>query len=840
MRPLWPCGFGCPRSKTATTLPSEHLAYRFLNVLMPLPIMKNFVLKFGFLCLSLCYLGWGGVALGTQPLVVPLEEEGAACESLLSSASEGAAQGKLLSASEFVRQFLDTKEPLESARMLLARYPELAWLTGAVDATPELQPAGGATPSASLSEQLFGQKHIELDRSLVGILLLKWVLTRNYKAFVTPQNAAVRLTRKNFEHLARYTKKILLSPERIDAMIAYMAINDLGKVRSVVSEVQKRSGLVDVDHDSILLKALETMPEIAPSFQRLSGANRHIMMRGLGAKFNVGQFLQAENVPASLTGLKPLDKEELDFYLLHALVDIGGAAGHVTHKGSIVMTNPTYEGFKMALAALAGLVKGKTEAEVYDNFLAAKGESLDLWANNPKYKAIVRLLCMLRVSDQDTVKNTAKIFESLPENAQAILIKELNISGLEEDEQAVLPYYAPAFLANLINFFKSRNQRDYFQKGLTIGLMTLAEVYQQARILLTQQEGGGVFTVMLSALAEAAKAPAGLVSGRYQLEAVGANGVKVLILPQRSLVRSAQFGRLESLGSLPGKKVALVGMGGGSDVVQAAQLGLLLKDAGKDTPFVISVRTDKTSSQGASLVTGEERSISPHGGEVVKGVYKVLAESKGSGRFVENLPASKIPTYLVIDKQDGRLLKQIQAVINLEGGVDTIVGIDTGGDVLYSPQGSQGLHKAKATPDQDQRVLEALSKIQNAHLLLGVIATGVDAPLDAQEVLERAGAKYYALGEGEANKVRRQYMRWEMDGRSGEKFSKTALVWQMALEGRRGLQVLNLPEAVVTDSANPWNPFMRIEDAMAGIMFMPIKALVQNSGIKRSRREPAP
>ncbi|MCB0361513.1 MAG: DUF1152 domain-containing protein [Bdellovibrionales bacterium] len=729
---------------------------------------------------------------------------------------------RVKAAKRFVPELMAAQFQAEMTSLLLKRYPELKWLTGAVDATPEGRVA--STKDKSPSEAFFGEKHIEFDRSVTGIFLLKWILTGNYEAFTAPQKGAAKMTKENFAHLKQYTESILSSPESVDAMITYMVINDLGKIRSIVSEVQSRTGLRDVDHDNILLVALERHPEISPSFQRLPRHTQQIMVRGLQASFNIGQFLQGENVPASLTGLKGLDKESLDFYLLHAIADIGGAAGHVTSNGSIVMSNPTYEGFKSGVRAIEGLNRGRTEVEVYNDFLADKGRPFGLQIENPKDRVITRLVAMLRASDAETVNQIREVFDSLPKNVQAILLKEMNLNGVN-DGFATLLYYSPATLANLIGALKEARPDSHFKDGLAMGLTTLAEVYQHGRIMLKGREGDGVFTVLISAVAEAAKSPEKLDNSRIDLKPVENDAEAVLL--ERTPINSANFPRIDSLSQIPGKKVGVIGIGGGSDGVQAAQLSLLLKNSGKDIPFVISVRTAKTESQGAGNRSGEARTIENHGGEIAEGVFRVLPESQGSGRFLENIPASEVNMFLVIDTLDGKLAQKIQAVIKHVGGSDTVIGVDTGGDALFSMSGSQGINKSKSTPDQDLRVLSSLSELKGVSVMSGIIATGVDTPLNAEAVLQSARASYYELSRNETDTVLERYHAWDMTGNNDRRFGKTPLTWQLALTGQRGLQVIGLPTRVVTDSTNPWNPFMRVDDSMAGIFFMNLEGHIE-------------
>jgi hypothetical protein len=401
---------------------------------------------------------------------------------------------------------------------VLAAYPEMAWLTGDVNATPE----GIATvgQAASLSEQLFNKKHIEFDRTAVGMMVLKWIIKGDYEGFTACQGDAVKLSRHSFDELSEYTQRILPDAEAIDAMVTYMVINDLGKIQSVVAQVKSTLNVEDVDHDKILLSALEKNPEISPSFQRLSPRYKDLIVHGLKAEFNIGQFIQGENVAASLRGLAGLNEASLDFYLLHAVCDIAGAAGHVKQNGAMVMTEPTYQGFKMSIDAINRMSDGATPKDVYDYYLSRRAETLNLDITDPKQKALVRICCMLRVSDAARAEDVTTVFGLLPSNTQIILTQELNRSGVD-DGYATLLYYSPATLANAQAAYSKAGDPDAFSKGLSEGLTALARAYQEAAIAIKSRQGNGVYTVIVSALAEAAKTPGELNQLEMSLRQVG-------------------------------------------------------------------------------------------------------------------------------------------------------------------------------------------------------------------------------------------------------------------------------------------------------------------------------
>ncbi len=171
----------------------------------------------------------------------------------------------------------------------------------------------------------------------------------------------------------------------------------------------------------------------------------------------------------------------------------------------------------------------------------------------------------------------------------------------------------------------------------------------------------------------------------------------------------------------PGEKQVYIGIGGGSDCIQAAALAVL----GGRNAAVISIRRNKLCSQTESDEIGASRTVENHGGEVCfKGsdVYRITPETTGSGRFVESIPAAHLPTYLVIDRQDGMLSRQIWAAVNDFGGCDSVIALDTGGDCLYRVAQATDV-AGQTTPDQDIASLLAIRELQGAALYSCVVAT---------------------------------------------------------------------------------------------------------------------
>lgn len=735
----------------------------------------------------------------------------------------------------------------QALALLKANYSELlTWLSQKTDATAEGSQSKtpgkyGVEKNLTPSELLFGSDITEVNRTAVGFLALKWILADDYGSFTANQAPPIKLKQESFAELRDYVLSVLKTPLDVDAMIVMILTNDLGKVKRFHELAEKAIGRAIVDHDQILFVGFNDWPEMSPNFLRLHDKQKSWILNGLnmGAGLNIAQFAQAENLPASLAAVKVVagKPEAFEFKFVEMLLDVAGASGHIDSNGAKVMIEPVFQNFMLARRALTQVIDGHSLREGYDQILVAKNNLLvklganSLEVNRPRDRALLRLLTLRRTTNLAQSSELIEVFSRLPANVQALLISELNVDGIE-DGLGILPYYAPALINNALS--KLANVKDGSRLALSTTMTAMARVFQLARVgELKGRSGNGVLTINLESLAaytltEAyAQDPESLLNQEYELfqQNGDENSFGVKLEAHKSIAR-VSFKALDSFASLPGKTVAVLGIGGGSDGIQAAQMALMLKAAGKEVKFVGSVRTEKTASQSANGHIGEARTVQNHGGELIDGVFKVLPNSSGSGRFLENLPADQVPMYLIVDHQNGTLTDRMQTLVNRLGGADLLIAVDTGGDALY-PVAANADEPGRATPDQDLRVLQAFSKLKNSTLFSAIVATGVDSPVDAETVLKNAGAKYYSLSKKETEQVLQNYRAWQMDGSSDNRYGKTAFAWQLALSGKLGLQTMPLPERVVVDKTNPWNPFIIIDDTMGGIFFMQLEGHIK-------------
>lgn len=215
---------------------------------------------------------------------------------------------------------------------------------------------------------------------------------------------------------------------------------------------------------------------------------------------------------------------------------------------------------------------------------------------------------------------------------------------------------------------------------------------------------------------------------------------------------------------------------------------------------------------------GEERTVQNSARMVDDDIYLISTETTGSGRFLENIPAKELNMYLIIDREDGDLKQKIEKALADIGDVKTIIGVDTGGDLLYPL--IETSNQSVTTPDQDRRVLETINSIQGINKKCCVIGIGIDSPDCADSILKSASANYFEPDEEIIQEILDTYTMWDMNGDNEKRFGKTPFSWQEALKGKIGVVCLNIPTKYVLDKRNPWIPFVNVQSATKGMFFM--------------------
>jgi hypothetical protein len=682
-----------------------------------------------------------------------------------------------------------------------ARFPvECRMMLGEADVSPE-SAAAGRHPG-SWAYRLFHAAevtdHREFDRAALGLKYL-------HAAF-NGDRAAFPVSDASYGRVRDWVARSLAREEDVLAWTWALLFNDLGKLKVSSRRHAEIFPGGSADHDRVMVGLLCSDPGFYPSFADLSPEYRDALIFGLDTGFNLGKAAQLECPPAAWDAVAALSPFAANFHFGHSFFDFLGVTGAVDPDAAkpFILNDDNVE-------AYLGVIDSRDPAAYAARRLALAAVEA---ADATEAAALARVVGMSRVFDAEGGRRTKATWDALPPQVRAILTGELSLTG--RDSLAIEPHYGPALLANAAKADPAAGQA----KALT----AMAEALFHARLRYRGTDRRGVAIANLADLAAAFAKDGPAAADRATLDFAETDDGLRLVL--RSRAGAAAAAPLGVAGLLPGERAAFVGIGGGSDCLQAACLAL---ESGADTACVISVRTAVTASEGASGKTGEERAVQGHGGEVAPGVWRVLPDSTGSGRFLENLPAAAgLRSYLVLDAQDGSLAGRLRAALSDAGSPRHVVAVDTGGDALYRTASDDAV---RATPDQDLRVLVALSRLEGVRVLSVELAVGVDAPDYAEEVLAAAGARALSFPAPAAARVLARYADWRARVPGGW-LGKTPLAWTAALSGARGLAVLDIPAERVTDARNPWNPFVRVDDAMSGGFVMELADHLAALGIR--------
>lgn len=363
----------------------------------------------------------------------------------------------------------------------ICKAPELEWLkANSVNGTPE----GVDTVDK------------EYKRTWCSIELFNAVLEGNYETFSACQPENTRITRESFSEICTYVKSVLKTADDENAMRAFLVINDLGKVGDFVEKIADSLGFESVDHDKILYEGLKAHPEFSPTFSALADKYQQIILTGLKTAFNMGQYVQCECLPANLAPLTEIDSEALNYYMIHVLFDIAGAAGHVNSNGSLICNELYWKKFSWALETILALVRGKYGAkEAYEEYLTKTMKFYKVF--NP---VIAKLCNLIRVSTADEAKEISKAFENLDTAVNSNLERELLATGIGSDS-AILIYYAPATFQNALNYYKKIDSKSAISKSVQKIAPLMSYIYERIR-----NEAGYDSEVTVAFIADIAKA----------------------------------------------------------------------------------------------------------------------------------------------------------------------------------------------------------------------------------------------------------------------------------------------------------------------------------------------
>jgi hypothetical protein len=416
----------------------------------------------------------------------------------------------------------------------LARHPEIAWLAdGGVRKTEE----GQATSELPYSEQIYSQKFVEFDRTIMTIHCLRLILDgseRAYQTFVADQPANVKLSRASFQLLHTQGQSLLKSEwggltenELALAMETALVLGDMGKSPKA-RQILQPYGISAPDQDDFYGEAVQVLhrhPELSTSFAQLP-ENAQALLVQIANMAHYGHITHLEGDIGMFThlresGIPRMDSTALSFDLFVHLCDVAGALGHVNKQSSVAYTELTHR----ALQAMAESVKvlcnpQKTEWDAFNTCLEKRASWLGLNPSDPTDRVLARIGAMLRLfsEEEGVVLKTAML--ELNESVRDRIADQLNVQEVSRPGRT--PTYMPAMLVNLSNNKAlGSTWQERLAAAIKIGLPFMAKVLEQHQELLATEQMDPTIPLNFNTMAGLAKTAPEKLAGEATIDKQG-------------------------------------------------------------------------------------------------------------------------------------------------------------------------------------------------------------------------------------------------------------------------------------------------------------------------------
>lgn len=407
---------------------------------------------------------------------------------------------------------------IEWVKRCIQRYPEIRWLA---DAEVRKTEEGLATEKSPYSEQLFGEKFIEFDRTIMTIRCLQLILDGTesaYQEFTADQASSTKLSRTSFETLHNQGIELIKSQyagmselEIIHAMEASLVLGDIGKsgkARQIFNSYAANSP----DHDDFhgeAMQILERDSSLCPTFDQLTPLAKKLVIKTANLA-HYGHVTHLEGGPGMFSKLKKsclLSSSPLAFafdFFVH-ICDVAGALGHVNNRSSLVYTESSHQAMQAVMTACQVLADStRTELDAYNAYLKIRADFLGLDDQDRLDRALTRMGAMLRLFTPEDGLLLKKAVLELDLEQRTKILMQMDIK--EGEELVRTPTYMPAVLVNLANNPQlGITREERISKALILGLPFLAKVLEKHKQSLLENNANAKIPLNFNKAAGIAK-----------------------------------------------------------------------------------------------------------------------------------------------------------------------------------------------------------------------------------------------------------------------------------------------------------------------------------------------
>ncbi len=427
--------------------------------------------------------------------------------------------------------------PIEGIRWVeqcVEQHPEILWLA---DSNVRKTEEGLATLQGTYSEQLFGQKYIEFDRTIMTIHCLKLILDGSDKAylmFTAAQPKDAKLSRESFHALHLQGQKLLKSKwegmselQMAQAMETGLVLGDIGKSEKA-RELFQPYGIRAPDHDDFYGEAIQVIvrhPQLCPSFFRLPSSAKKL----LSEVANLAHYGHVTHLEGGLgmfsklkeSGVASKDPIALSFDLFVHTCDVAGALGHANNQSSLVYTEPAHQAMQAMGEAVRVLSNPlKTELDAYNSYLNVRASWLGLDSTDSSDRVLARIGAMLRLFTLEEGVVLRKAIHELDPSIRDRIAAQLDVQP--QDRPSRTPTYMPAVLVNLSNNSDlGKTKEERLVKAITVGLPFITRVLERHKEMLLKNEIDSNIPLNFNKMAGVAKASPVSLNGEFYIDQDG-------------------------------------------------------------------------------------------------------------------------------------------------------------------------------------------------------------------------------------------------------------------------------------------------------------------------------
>lgn len=274
----------------------------------------------------------------------------------------------------------------------------------------------------------------EVKRSICAMLSVISLVKDRYEDFTAAQSEERKMTRTQWQEMQRFVKWTHLNEETLCAMLVFLAIRGIGKVKPLVNQLPPEQRTPE----KAVLYVIETLPELVPSFQLLNSNMKELVKNSLllHNSFKFPQLLQGENLPYHLARLQAVQgasphggDKVLKFYLL-ALVAIMAALKGVQSPSSALFMDSSQA--VRTLGAIKCLQQLGTASphSIYWSYISAHATHCGMPTSTAEDLVLARLCLLFRADTHDECSQIAQDWHALPSQAKEILARHFLADGI--------------------------------------------------------------------------------------------------------------------------------------------------------------------------------------------------------------------------------------------------------------------------------------------------------------------------------------------------------------------------------------------------------------------------